>query len=277
MSGKRHPKGYLRELVERAKVDPEGVRRELEAKGDLSQTEFAILEALRSSEKGRPCKRCGKPFIPNTATQVFCSKSCRVVYYVIRYIKRNKWLFRSRHKWRAKHDPSYRNRWMARLNKLRLKAGRLPYWNTSENRPYTKEELEYMERTNRILRKGGWTDREFYERQYLGLQKEPKQKWNVTVVLPRKEEKPAGETLTPKPSMQTFILVHDTVVGVDVTYKIAIKPNSNCKHTKTRTLFVGERERRAFVCLDCGAIRFPDEGREGKWHYFVDADIHAKM
>jgi hypothetical protein len=183
---RRHPKGYLRELVERAKVDPEGVRRELEAKGDLSQTEFAILEALRSSEKGRPCKRCGKPFIPKTATQVFCSKSCRVAYYVIRYIKRNRWLFRSRHKWRAKHDPSYRNRWMARLNKLRLKAGRLPYWNTSENRPYTKEELEYMERNNVILRKGGWTDREFYERRYLGLRKEPKQEWNVTVVLPRK-------------------------------------------------------------------------------------------
>jgi hypothetical protein len=138
-----------------------------------------------------------------------------------------------------------------------------------------------MERNNVILRKGGWTDREFYERRYLGLRKEPKQEWNVTVILPRKEarkeEKPAGETLTPKPSRQTFILVHDTVVGVDVTYKIAIKPNSNCKHTKTRTLFVGERERRAFVCLDCGAIRFPDEGKEGKWHYFVDADIHAKM
>jgi hypothetical protein len=90
VSGKRHPKGYLRELVERAKVDPEGVCRELEAKGDLSQTEFAILEALRSSEKGRPCKRCGKPFIPNTSHQVFCSKSCRVVYYVNRYKKRNK-------------------------------------------------------------------------------------------------------------------------------------------------------------------------------------------
>jgi hypothetical protein len=142
-----------------------------------------------------------------------------------------------------------------------------------------------MERHNVILRRGGYTDREFYERKYLGLKRKPEPKWNVTAILGAlKEEKPSQETpkptqqaLTPNPSTQTHILVHDTVVGVDVTYKIAIKPNSNCKHTKTRTLFVGERERRAFVCLDCGAIRFPDEGKEGKWHYFVDADIHARI
>ena len=46
-----HEAGYIQKLIERTFNDPEGVRRELEAKleanGHLSLAEFNILEAIK--------------------------------------------------------------------------------------------------------------------------------------------------------------------------------------------------------------------------------------
>ena len=82
---KPHEAGYIRRLIERALTDPEGVRRELEAKEHLSLAEFNILEALKQCKEVRSCKYCGRPFVPKWKNQKYCSKSCRIVYHSVRY------------------------------------------------------------------------------------------------------------------------------------------------------------------------------------------------
>jgi len=264
----RHERGYIQSLLERLEKDPEGLRKELEAKEHLSQPEFVILDAIRRSENIRQCKYCGRPFIPNWKTQNFCGKTCRTVFHTTKYKRRMKEFFRKRNKWKATYDEEYRRRWMARINKLRVKAGRLPYWNEGENRPYTKEELEWMKRTGNVITgKGSWMAWERYL-EYLRVKppsKEPN--WKVTVVLPKRTEEPKPER-KPEPQKH-FVVVHQQILGTEATSKVEIKPNSNCKHRNilTVTLFNGKQ---AFLCCDCGALRFRDEGIEGEWRYFAN-------
>ncbi len=76
------------------------------------------------------CPVCHRPVLP--PKRRFCSQECC-----------RRWFrYKERLKRRAKRDlkhPDY-TRYMARLNALRAKEGREPYWNTVEGRPFTKEE-----------------------------------------------------------------------------------------------------------------------------------------
>jgi hypothetical protein len=47
---------------------------------------------------------------------------------------------------RLQQDPEFRSVWMSRINELRAKEGRPPYWNAYENRPYTKDEVALLQR-----------------------------------------------------------------------------------------------------------------------------------
>jgi len=270
-----HEKGYIQSLLERLEKDPEGLRRELEAKEHLSLSEFAILDAIKRSEKILPCKFCGRLFIPNWKTQKFCSKTCRTVYHTTKYKRRMKEFLRKRHKWKATYDAEYRNKWMTRINKLRVKAGRLPYWNTSENRPYTKSELEWMKRTGYVLTKGGFVLWEKYVEECLG-KRDASQKEGIsktTVVLPKREEEPKPQT-TPEPQKH-FVFVHQHIFGVKMKSKVEIKPEGNCKHNKVVkvTSFNGNQ---AFLCPECGAIKFRDGDVHAKWRYFTE-DLEVWM
>ena len=296
-----HEAGYIRRLIERALTDPESVRRELEAKLEakehLSLAEFNILEALKQCKEVRSCKYCGRPFAPRWKNQKYCSKTCRIVYHSVRYKRKWKEYLRMKHRWRSMKDPSYREKWMSRLNKLRAKEGRLPYWFTGKGRPYTKDELGYMRTTGRIPVKGGEEAWQHYLRRHLGQNETLLKEWQkgrpeVFVMFRRKEaDTPSSEgsakSSEAPPSFQhpqTYVRIHDSALGCDVTYKIPIKPNEDCSHKNSVPVWVGQGslgfKRRALVCQKCGAIKFLDrppseKENEGDWQYSVDADIHA--
>jgi len=280
-----HEAGYVRKLIERALTDPEGVRRELEAKEHLSLAEFNILEALKQCKEVRSCKYCGRPFVPEWKNQKYCSKSCRIVYHSVRYKRKFKEYLRMKHRWRSMRDPAYREKWMSRLNKLRAKEGRLPYWFTGKGRPYTKEEIEYMRQSGKVPVKGGEEALLPYTFKLLGRydllkEWEKKMRPDVTVVLPRREDADTPSDVSPSPEQpKTFVLIRDSVLGCDVTYKIPVRPNTKCSHEKRVPVWVGlgvlGSKRQALVCQECGAIKFPDEGQGAKWQHFVDADIYA--
>jgi len=294
---KPHEAGYIRKLIERALTDPEGVRRELEAKDTLSLAEFNILEALKQCKEVRSCKYCGRPFAPKWKNQKYCSKSCRIVYHSVRYKRKWKEYLRMKHRWRSMKDPSYREKWMSRLNKLRVKEGRLPYWFAGKGRPYTKEELEYMRVTGRVPVRGGEEAWQHYIRRQVGqndalLKRWGKKRPEVFVLMPRREEAntPSGKVspsdeASPSPKHpQTYVRIHETVLGCDMVCKIPIKPDKSCPHEDKVSVWIGQGslgfKRRALVCQKCGAIKFLDrppydKENEGDWQYFVDADVHA--
>lgn len=111
----------------------------------LKQTAKALAITTLAKRYGVPevrtlcikaCVLCGKDFLPKVAHQRFCSSLCRKRYEQTYRQQKRRFL-------RLSSDPVKQdrfNRYMARLNKLREKEGRPPYWNFKEGRPYTDEE-----------------------------------------------------------------------------------------------------------------------------------------
>jgi predicted RNA-binding Zn-ribbon protein involved in translation (DUF1610 family) len=93
--------------------------------------------------KTKSCKNCGQTFVPNWRARVFCCPSCREAYYLKRAQLRFRYL-RMQTRLRLQQDPEFRSVWMSRINELRAKEGRPPYWNAYENRPYTKDEVALL-------------------------------------------------------------------------------------------------------------------------------------
>lgn len=94
----------------------------------------------------KACDLCGREFLPKVGNQRFCSSLCRKRYELTYRQQRRRFL-------RLSCDPAKQeqfNRYMARVNKLREKEGRPPYWNIKEGRPYTYEEQQQIKRQSLI-------------------------------------------------------------------------------------------------------------------------------
>ena len=190
----------------------------------------------------KSCKNCGQTFVPNWKTRVFCCPSCREAYYRKRAQLRFRYL-RMKTRLRLQQDPEFRSVWMSRINELRAKEGRPPYWNAYENRPYTKDEVALLIRP-------------------ATTSFEPVSQFRRHDEF-RRHDIPAlhrGE--------QRFLTFQTVLLGREYTVKIPFKPDARCSHKNWRTGNIGWRNEPAQICLDCGAIYLVNEGI---WRYIPDA------
>jgi CHASE1-domain containing sensor protein len=147
---------------------------------------------------------------------------------------------------RLQQDPEFRSVWMARINELRAKEGRPPYWNAHENRPYAKDEVALLQRP-------------------ATTSFEP-----VSQFRRHEETHPAGHRNEQpnKASDQRFLTFQTVLFGREYAVKIPFNPDARCSHKNWRTGNIGWRNEPALICLDCGAIYLVNEG---VWRYIPDA------
>jgi hypothetical protein len=237
-------KGRIKKLLELAKKDPKAILQALEAKARLTAGEFVVLEEARQRLAAKTCRYCGRVFLPKRKTQNFCAPACRVAFYA----RRSALWYRIRKlrtKYRAMNDEQFRNRWMSRINELRAKEGRPPYWNAYENRPYTKDEVALLQRP-------------------ATASFEPVSQFRHSETRPalHQSEQPN------KTSDQRFLTFQTVLLGREYTVKIPFKPDARCPHKNWRTGNIGWRNEPAQICVDCGAIKLVNEG---VWRYIPDA------
>jgi len=206
--------------------------------------EFAVTQT-------KSCKNCGRTFVPNWRARNFCCPSCRDAYYQKRAQIRFRYL-RMKTRWRLQQDPEFRSAWMARINKLRAKEGRPPYWNAYENRPYTKDEVALLQRPATTS----------FEPVSQFRRHDEFRRHNETHPALHRSEQPN------KASDKRFLTFQTVLLGREYTVKIPLKPDARCSHKNWRTGNIGWRNEPAQICVDCGAIKLVNEG---VWRYIPDA------
>jgi predicted RNA-binding Zn-ribbon protein involved in translation (DUF1610 family) len=211
--------------------------------------EFAMTQT-------KSCKNCGRTFVPNWRARNFCCPSCRDAYYQKRARIRFRHL-RMKTRWRLQQDPEFRSAWMARINELRAKEGRPPYWNAYENRPYTKDEVV-------LLIRPAMTSFEPVSqfRRHDEFRQHDEFRHNETRPALHRSEQPN------KASDKRFLTFQTVLLGREYTVKISFKPDARCSHKNWRTGNIGWRNEPAQICVDCGAIKLVNEG---VWRYIPDA------
>jgi hypothetical protein len=244
-------KGRIKKLLELAKKDPKAILQALEAKTRLTAGEFVVLEEARQRLAAKTCRYCGRVFLPKRKTQNFCAPACRVAFYARRSALWHR-IRKLRTKYRAMNDEQFRNRWMSRINELRAKEGRPPYWNTHENRPYTKDEVALLQRP---------ATTSFEPVSQFRRHNEFRRHSETRLALHRSEQ-------PNKASDKRFLTFQAVLFGREYTVKIPFNPTARCSHKNWRTGNIGWRNEPALICLDCGAIYLVNEG---VWRYIPDA------
>ena len=201
--------------------------------------------------KTKSCKNCGQTFVPNWRARVFCCASCREAYYSKRAQLRFRYL-RMQTRLRLQQDPEFRSVWMSRINELRAKEGRPPYWNAHENRPYAKDEVALLIRpaTTSFAPVSQFRRHDKFRRH------------EETRPALHRSEQPN------KASDKRFLIFQTVLFGREYTVKIPFKPDARCSHKNWRTGNIGWRNEPAQICVDCGAIKLVNEG---VWRYIPDA------
>jgi predicted RNA-binding Zn-ribbon protein involved in translation (DUF1610 family) len=208
----------------------------------------------------KSCKNCGRTFVPNWRARNFCCPSCREAYYRKRAQLRFRYL-RMKTCWRLRQDPEFRSAWMARINKLRAKEGRPPYWNAYENRPYTKDEVVLMQSPVRVA---------FEPVVHRPCVSEPRTTTPaLSPQLRGHNEFRLNEQRT-KASEQSFLTLKFMLFGSEQTRQLPVRPDPRCSHQNWRTARVGWQNEPAQICLDCGAIKLVSEGA---WRYLPEGTV----
>jgi hypothetical protein len=220
----------------------------------------------------KSCKNCGQTFVPNWRARVFCCASCREAYYHKRAQLRFRYL-RMQTRLRLQQDPEFRSVWMSRINELRAKEGRPPYWNAYENRPYAKDEVALLQRpattsfepVSQFRRHDDFGHRSFASKPRTTTQFRRHDEFRL-----HNETHPAGHRneQTNKASDKRFLTFQTVLLGREYTVKIPLKPDAGCPHKNWRTGNIGWRNEPAQICVDCGAIKLVNEG---VWRYIPDA------
>lgn len=222
--------------------------------------EFAVTET-------KSCKNCGRTFVPNWRARNFCCPSCRDAYYQKRARIRFRYL-RMKTRLRLRQDPEFRSAWMARINKLRAKEGRPPYWNAYENRPYTKDEVAWGKPMQSPVRVA------FEPIVHRPCVSEPR---TATPALSpqfcghdelRNSEQPT------KVSEQHFLTLKFMLFGTEQTRQLPVRPDPRCSHQNWRSAHVGWQNEPAQICLACGAIKLVSEGT---WRYFPEGTVWVDL
>jgi hypothetical protein len=267
-------KGRIKELLELAKKDPKAILQALEAKARLTAGEFVVWEEARQRLAAKTCRYCGRVFLPKRKTQNFCAPACRVAFYARRSLLWHR-IRKLRTKYRAMKDEQFRNRWMARINALRAKEGRPPYWNAYENRPYTKDEVVLM-------------------RSPVSGSLEPIVRSSFVSQPPATPQPKFGSTMTSFPASanacrhdefrnseqpmkvgeQHFLTLKFLLFGSEQTRQLPVKPNAHCSHQNWRSARVGWQNEPAQICLACGAIKLVSEGT---WRYLPEGTVWVDL
>jgi hypothetical protein len=168
-------------------------------------------------------------------------------------------------RWRLQQDPEFRSAWMARINKLRAKEGRPPYWNAYENRPYTKDEVVLMQSPVRVS--------------FEPVVPRPgvsKPRTATPAVSPqfRGHDEFRNSKQPMKVSEQHFLTLKFMVFGSEQTRQLPVKPNAHCSHQNWRSARVGWQNEPAQICLDCGAIKLVNEGA---WRYLPEGTVWVDL
>jgi hypothetical protein len=153
---------------------------------------------------------------------------------------------------RLQQDPEFRSVWMSRINELRAKEGRPPYWNAYENRPYAKDEVALLIRP---------ATASFVPVSQFRRHDEFRRHSETRPALYRSEQ-------PNKTSDKRFLTFQTVLLGREYTVKIPFKPDARCSHKNWRTGNIGWRNEPAQICVDCGAIKLVNEG---VWRYIPDA------
>jgi hypothetical protein len=165
---------------------------------------------------------------------------------------------------RLQQDPEFRSVWMSRINELRAKEGRPPYWNAYENRPYTKDEVALLLRPATAS----------FEPVSQFRRHDEFRRHNETHPALHRNEQPnkASDQFRRHDEFcrhdKHFLTFQTVLFGREYTVKIPFKPNARCPHKNWRTGNIGWRNEPALICLDCGAIYLVNEG---VWRYIPDA------
>jgi predicted RNA-binding Zn-ribbon protein involved in translation (DUF1610 family) len=215
----------------------------------------------------KSCKNCGRTFVPNWRARNFCCPSCRDAYYQKRARIRFRYL-RMKTRLRLQQDPEFRSAWMARINELRAKEGRPPYWNAYENRPYTKDEVAWCKPMPSPVRVA------FEPVVHRPCVSEPR---TATPALSPQfrgyDEFRLNEQRT-KASEQSFLTLKFLLFGSEQTRKLPVRPNLRCSHQNWRSARVGWQNEPAQICLDCGAIKLVSEGA---WRYLPEGTVWVDL
>lgn len=201
--------------------------------------------------KTKSCKNCGQTFVPNWKARVFCCPSCREAYYRKRAQLRFRYL-RMKTRLRLQQDPEFHSVWMSRINELRAKEGRPPYWNAYENRPYAKDEVALLIRP---------ATASFAPVSQFRRHDEFRRHEETRPALHRSEQ-------PNKTNNRRFLTFQTVLFGREYTVKIPLNPDARCSHKNWRTGNIGWRNEPAQICVDCGAICLVNEG---VWRYIPDA------
>jgi hypothetical protein len=263
-------KGRIKELLELAKKDPKAILQALEAKARLTAGEFAALEEARQRLAAKTCRYCGRVFLPKRKTQNFCAPACRVAFYARRSLLWHR-IRKLRTKYRAMNDEQFRNRWMARINALRAKEGRPPYWNAYESRPYTKDEVALVQSPVRVA---------FEPVVHRPCVSEPR---TATPALSpqfrghkefRGHDELRNSEQPTKVSEQHFLTLKFMLFGSEQTRQLPVRPDAHCSHQNWRSARVGWQNEPAQICLDCGAIKLVNEGA---WRYLPEGTVWVDL
>lgn len=226
----------------------------------------------------KSCKNCGRTFVPNWRARNFCCPSCRNAYYQKRARIRFRYL-RMKTRLRLRQDPEFRSAWMARINELRAKEGRPPYWNAYENRPYTKDEVAWGKPMQSPVRVAfePIVHRPFASEPPISSARRttPQRNFGSTMTsFPASANSRRHDEQPTKGSEPHFLTLKFVVVGSEQTRQLPVKPDAHCPHQNWRTARVGWRDEPAQICLDCGAIKWVSEGT---WRYLPEGTVWVDL
>jgi hypothetical protein len=177
-------------------------------------------------------------------------------------------------RWRLQQDPEFRSVWMSRINALRAKEGRPPYWNAYENRPYTKDEVAWCKPMPSPVRVA------FEPAVHRPGVSEPR---TTTPALSpqfrghnefRGNDELRNSKQPTKVSEQHFLTLKFMLFGSEQTRQLPVRPDPRCSHQNWRTARVGWRDEPAQICLDCGAIKLVSEGA---WRYLPEGTVWVDL